>query len=121
MTLQEQIACPDGSAPKPSPALRHIGDWSHFADGRDATDIEADRAQVALYGGLCRVIEGAPVQNKLAVFGMMARTAAEEASAFRQQVIDDLWLVADGLGLVALVGVTSVQDVLATAFAGDAS
>ena len=92
-----------------------------MSDGRDAPDIEADRAQVAIYASLCRVIEGAPVQNKLVVFGMMARAAAADVSAVRQQAIDDLWFVADNLGLVALVGVTSVQEALATAFAGGGS
>ena len=89
--------------------------------GYNAVDIEADRAQVAIYASLCRVIAGAPVQNKLVVFGMMARTAAEDAAAHRQQVIDDLWEVATGFGLIDLFGVPSVQDVLAAAFAGDAS
>jgi len=89
--------------------------------GCNGADIEADRIQVAMYASLCRVIESAPVQNKLVVFGMMARTAAADAAAYRQQVIDDLWEVANDLGLVTLFGVTSVQDVLATAFAGDAS
>jgi hypothetical protein len=90
-----------------------------FMHGYNATDIEADRAQVAMYASLCRVIESAPVQNKLVVFGMMARTAAGDAAARRQHLIDGLWFVAEDLGLVALVGVTSVQEVLATAFAGD--
>jgi hypothetical protein len=89
--------------------------------GRSIADIGADKEQVAIYASLCRVIECAPIQNKLGVFGMMARTAAADASTFRQQVIDDLWLVAGDLGLVALVGVTSVQEVFSTAFAGDAS
>jgi hypothetical protein len=88
--------------------------------GYNAVDIEADRAQVAIYASLCRVIAGAPVQNKLVVFGMMARDAAENAAAHRQQVIDELWEVADSYGLVNLFGVTSVQDVLAAAFAGGA-
>jgi hypothetical protein len=51
----------------------------------------------------------------------MARTAAADATAYRQQVVDDLWEVATDLGLVSLVGVTSVQDVLAAAFAEGAS
>jgi hypothetical protein len=92
-------------------------DWSGLSDGRDAADIEADRAQVALYASLCRVIEGAPIENKLRVFGLMAKTAAADMYAFRQRVIDDLWEVANDLGLVSEFGVTSVQDVLAAAFA----
>jgi hypothetical protein len=89
--------------------------------GYTIADIDADRAQVAFCASLCRVIAGAPVQNKLVVFGMMARDAAGGAAAYRLQVIDDLWEVANDLGLVTLFGVTSVQDVLAAAFAGDAS
>jgi hypothetical protein len=48
---------------------------------------------------------------------MMAGTAAADAAAYRQQVIDDLWEVASDLGLVSIFGVTSVQGVLAAAFA----
>ena len=106
-------AGPDGGPPAPT--------GRDLIHGYTATDIEADRAQVAMYASLCRVIAGAPVQNKLVVFGMMARDAAENAAAHRQQVIDELWDVADSLGLIDLFGVTSVHDVLATAFAGDAS
>jgi hypothetical protein len=93
-------------------------EWAH---GYTAADIETDRTLVAMYASLCRAIAGAPVQNKLVVFGVMARTAARDAAAHRQQVIDELWEVATGLGLIDLFGVTSVQDVLATAFAGEAS
>jgi hypothetical protein len=84
-------------------------------------DLADDRAQVAMYASLCRVIEGAPVENKLAVFGLMARTAAADTAVYRQQMIDDLWFVADDLGLVTLVGATSVQAALAAAFDGGAS
>lgn len=89
--------------------------------GYTTADIETDRAQVAMYASLCRVIAGAPVQNKLVVFGMMARDAAGNAAVYRQQVIDELWEVATSLGLIDSFGVTPVQDVLAMAFVGDAS
>jgi hypothetical protein len=89
--------------------------------GYIAADIDADRARVARYAILCRVIAGARVQNKLAVFGMMARDAVDDVAAYRQQAIGELWEVATSLGLVDLFGITSVQDVLAAAFAGDAS
>ena len=72
----------------------------------------------AIYASLSRVIEFAPIENKLAVFGLMARTAAEDLAAFRQQMIDDLWLVASEIGLVTKFGTTSVQSVLAMAFGG---
>ena len=72
----------------------------------------------AIYASLSRVIEFAPIDNKLAVFGLMARTAAQYFGAFRQQMIDDLWLVASEIGLVTMFGTTSVQSVLAMAFGG---
>ena len=78
-----------------------------------------ERAQVAMYASLSRVIEGAPVPNKLPAFGLMAKTAANEAAALRQQYIDDLWLVAGDVGLVRLLGTASVQGALAVAFSGD--
>jgi hypothetical protein len=108
----EVRARPDGGPSGGSP------DW---ARGHNGVDIEADQAHVAMCASLRRVTESAPVQNKLTVFRMMARETAAHSAAHRQQMIDDLWFVAEGLGLVALVGITSVQEVLATAFAGSAS
>jgi hypothetical protein len=83
------------------------------------TNSADDRARVAMYASLTRVIEGAPIQNKLAVFGLMAKTAADEAAILRQQYIDDLWSVAGDVGLVRLLGTASVQGALAVAFSGD--
>ena len=60
----EVRARPDGGPSGGSP------DW---ARGHNGVDIEADQAHVAMCARLRRVIESAPVQNKLAVFGMMAR------------------------------------------------
>jgi hypothetical protein len=77
-----------------------------------------ERLQVARYASLCRVIAGAPVENKLRVFSFMARMAAGDTAAYRQQMIDGLLEVAaDDLSLVSLFGVTSVQDVITAAFA----
>jgi hypothetical protein len=77
-----------------------------------------DRFQVALYASLCRVLEQAPIENKLRVFRLMADTAAGEISERRQQYIDDLWWVAGQVGLVSLLGPTDVQNTLASAFDG---
>jgi hypothetical protein len=90
---------PDRSAPK------------GFAD---------ERAQVAMYASLSRIIESAPVENKMRVFGLMAQTAAADAAAYRQQMIDDLWFVAADLGLVAMIGTAMVQNTLVIAFPGSA-
>jgi hypothetical protein len=90
----ETIACPDG-----------------FAD---------ERAQVAMYASLSRIIESAPVENKMRVFGLMAQTAAADTAAYRQHMIDDLWHVAEDIGLIAVTGTAAVQNTLAIAFAGTA-
>lgn len=78
-----------------------------------------DRAKVFLYQSLTRIIEAAPVQNKLPAFGLMAKTAANEAATLRQQYIDDLWSVAGDVGLIRLLGTASVQGALAVAFSGN--
>jgi hypothetical protein len=79
-----------------------------------------DDLSVATFASLYRVLERAPVERKLSVFGLMGKCAAEEVSAFRQHLIDDLWAVAVGTGLVSQLGTTSVQHRLAAAFSGGA-
>ena len=50
----------------------------------------------------------------------MAQTAAADTAAYRQQMIDDLWYVAEDVGLIAVTGTAAVQNTLAIAFAGGA-
>jgi hypothetical protein len=61
-----------------------------------------------------------PVDAAVFVFASWARALTGDArlyaDAHRQQVIDDLWLVAEEIGLRALVGDTYVQTALAIAF-----
>jgi hypothetical protein len=80
---------------------------------REPTREELD---IAMYASLTRVLEQAPVQNRLRIFGMMARIAFDDLLAHRQQYIDDLWDVARDTGLVDLLGVTAVQLALAAEF-----
>src|ERR1700730_9537121 len=90
--LKPQIK-PDWSLPAPDPVAEIFASWG-------------------------RVIELAPIENKLALalFGMMARDAAAWANSFRHQAIDDLWLVAGEVGLVDLIGAASVRVAIAVAF-----
>jgi hypothetical protein len=74
--------------------------------------------QVRSYASLVRVLEAAPLHNKLPVFGLIARTAAADTVAIRQQYVDDVWWLAEQTGLVTLLGTVPVQDVLASAFGG---
>ena len=77
-----------------------------------------EELQVRVYASLVRVIERAPVENKLAVFSLMAREAGREVAAFRQRQVDDLWMIADATGLLSIFGSTMVQDALAVGFGG---
>jgi len=71
---------------------------------------------VLVYASLSRVLEQAPTDDKLGVFGLMAQAAADEVAAFQQQQIDDLWAVADDTGLVVTFDTTSVQSALDAVF-----
>jgi hypothetical protein len=83
--------------------------------------ISREDLDVRIYASLCRVLEQAPIENKLPVFWLMARTAAGEISERRQQYVDDLWWVAEQVGLVRQFGATDVQNALSAAFGGAAS
>ena len=60
-------------------------------------------------------------KTRCEVFGLMAKTAAADAAVYRQQMIEDLWYVAGDVGLVTMLGTTSVQATLARAFDGVAA
>jgi hypothetical protein len=70
----------------------------------------------ATHASLCRCIENAPVENKLKLFHLMSRTAADELKQRKLQFIDDLWFVAEELGLVRTFGITALQESLSDAF-----
>ena len=75
-----------------------------------------EQFDIAMYASLMRVLLQAPVENRLAVFAMMARMAADDLIERRQQYVDDLWDVAEETGLVRLLGITAVQEVLSVEF-----
>ena len=73
---------------------------------------------VRLYASFVRAIERAPIETKGHVFSLMARNAAVDVDAFRQNMVDGLWEVAVATGLVPLIGTSIVQGLLANAFGG---
>jgi hypothetical protein len=81
--------------------------------------ISQDELYVRLHASFVRVIHSAPVENKLKVFRLMSRLAAEEIAIRRQQLIDDLWRLAQLEGLVDLVGEVWIQEWLADGFRPD--
>ena len=68
--------------------------------------------------GLVRAIECAPIEKRLPIFHQIARVAADELAARRQQMVDDLEYVAKELGLDRLLGAVAVMDAIGTAFRG---
>jgi hypothetical protein len=75
-----------------------------------------DDPEASIFASWVRVIEDAPTQNRLVLFGMMAADACACADATRQQLIDDLLEVAGEMGLVDLIGIVAVRDTLMVAF-----
>ena len=75
---------------------------------------------VDIFASWSRALTGSRVENKLVIFGEMARDAASYVAAQRQQAVDDLWYVAEDIGLIAVTGTAAVQNTLAIAFAGPA-
>jgi hypothetical protein len=88
-----------------------MGCWLMNAPVKIYTPTQEELA-IAMYASLTRVIGQAPIENRLAIFAMMARMAVSELAARRQQHIDDLWNVARDTGLIDVVGVADVQAAL---------
>jgi hypothetical protein len=71
---------------------------------------------VATIASLVRTIERAPVQNRLPIFAMMTRMVVADLNASRQRAIDDLRDLARDVGLIDLLGATTVETALAVEF-----
>jgi hypothetical protein len=92
------------------------------------TDYKSDKVQwlpapdpaAEVFASWVRVIEDATIENKPKLPAMMSRDARVYADSVRQQTFDDLWTIAEELGLVKLIGPTSVQEAIAAGF-GDAA
>ena len=69
-----------------------------------------------VFASWARVIEFAPIENKPALFWMMAGEAAVYAERVRADTVDGLWMFAQEIGLVKLVGAANVQAAIAVAF-----
>jgi hypothetical protein len=79
-----------------------------------ASDEDIDRA---VYGSLTRILEShIPIENRLGVLQLMARTSAREVERRRQQYMVDLNWVAANVGLVSILGATTVAEVIAAEF-----
>jgi hypothetical protein len=82
---------------------------------------EFDPWAARVFASWSRVIEGGPIENKPTLLVMMARDASVYADCLRQQVVDDVWEVAQAVGLVRLLGATTVVAAITAAFDGGRS
>jgi hypothetical protein len=78
-----------------------------------------DQVEMA-FASWVRIIEGAPIQNRSSLLAMMARDAREWADIKRQQAMQDLYAVAEQVGLVTLLGRTHVTTTILEVFGGAA-
>jgi hypothetical protein len=76
-----------------------------------------EAVDVAIYGSLTRILEShIPIEKRLGVFQLMTRTAARDLERRRQQYVVDLNQIADNVGLVPIIGTTTVAEVIAAEF-----
>jgi hypothetical protein len=80
--------------------------------------VDRDELDARLCASLGRVLQRARIEKKLAVFTLMARTAADNIAARRQQYVEDLWTIAEELGLVSRLGATAVASAIEAGFNG---
>jgi hypothetical protein len=73
-------------------------------------------SNAGLCAALCRIIETCPIENRLRIFQHMARVAADELSARKQQIVNNLYDVADAFGVTRTVGAIAVREVLRIEF-----
>jgi hypothetical protein len=82
--------------------------------------VDRDELDARVCASLARVLQRARIEKKLAVFILMARTAADNIAARRQQYTEDLWMIAEELGLVNRLGATAVASAIEAGFNGGA-
>ena len=80
--------------------------------------IDRDELDARICASLTRALQHARIEKKFAVFTLMARTAADNIAARRQQYLEDLWAIAEEHGLVSCLGATSVASAIEAGFNG---
>jgi hypothetical protein len=94
-------------------------DIRHFESAFEPDDDGfEDELECRVFASLFRVLELAPIEKRLQIFSLIMRFAADQIAARRQRDIDDLWAIADDIGLIELHGVTYVQNAFVTGFRG---
>jgi hypothetical protein len=83
--------------------------------------VDRDELDARVCESLRRALQHVRIEKKLAVFTLMARTAADNVAARRQQYIEDLWAIAEEHGLVGRLGATSVASAIDAGFNGGAA
>jgi hypothetical protein len=80
--------------------------------------VDRDELDARVCASLRRALRHARIEKKLAVFTLMARTAADNIAARRQQYLEELWAIAEEHGLVSCLGATSVASAIDAGYGG---
>ena len=83
--------------------------------------VDRDELDARVCASLMRALQRARIEKKLAIFTLMARTAADNIAARRQQYLEGLWAIAEEHGLVSCLGATSVASAIDAGFTGGAA
>jgi hypothetical protein len=80
--------------------------------------VDRDELDARVCASLRRALQHARIEKKLAVFILMARTAANNIAARRLQYLEDLWAIAEEHGLVSCLGATAIASAIEAEFNG---
>ena len=80
--------------------------------------VDRDELDARVCAAINRALQHARIEKKLAVFTLMARTAADNIAARRQQYLEDLWAIAEEHGLVSCLGATAIASAIEAEFNG---
>jgi hypothetical protein len=69
-----------------------------------------------LHASFVRILGDCPIENRLRIFQHMTRVAVDELATRKQQIVSNLYDVADALGVTSTVGDTAVREVLRIEF-----
>jgi hypothetical protein len=83
--------------------------------------VDRDELDARVCASLWRALQHARIEKKLPVHTLIARTAADNIAARRPQYIEDLWTIAEELGLVGRLGATAVASAIEAGLNGGTS
>jgi hypothetical protein len=100
------------------PITQQTAGCNSLVDANFGHSISTGEFRAAMAASLARIIPGAPVQNRPALYKMLARENAASLAVCRQDSLDSTWDIAASVDLPQAIGTSAVQQILADAFGG---